>query len=520
MMNYRKLGALAAIFATAAFLPPALPAQEAKTQPLTLKECVVQAIRHNLGVAVQVISARQSESSVTLAGEKFLPSLSFDFFRDRQNASSYSWMDASDVSTTASSSLSGSLNQNLPLGGSLSLGLSGGMNESNSRFQTINPYYSGRLSFQWTQPLLRDFGWGTSRKDILVARNNNDIAGNTLKSALIETVYSVEQAYWELVYQIESFAVQRQSLKLAEDLQEKNRKEVEIGTLAPKEILSSQAEVASRKADILRSEMMVKDSADALRGLLNLDFGPDAGEIVPAETPGFEKTEMSLDDVLALALANRPDLQSSAIGIKNREVDYSFAKNQMLPSLSLSARYWSPGLSGDRILFLDDNPLTGIILGTVAGGSGEALKDALGLKYQNWSIALSLDIPLSTVLTRAAQAQARAGLDLEIARMKEKEQAVVLEVRSAFRAVQTNYERVGAYRVASDLAAQKLAAEESKLKVGLSDSFKVLQYQRDLAASRTAELRALIDYTLALRRLDKATGRNLEQWNIKLADAL
>jgi len=177
-------------------------------------------------------------------------------------------------------------------------------------------------------------------------------------------------------------------------------------------------------------------------------------------------------------------------------------------------------LSGDCILFLDDNPLTGIILGTVSGGSGEALKDALGLKYQNWSIALSLDIPLSTVLTRAAQAQARAGLDLEIARMKEKEQAVVLEVRSAFRAVQTNYERVGAYRVASDLAAQKLAAEESKLKVGLSDSFKVLQYQRDLAASRTAELRALIDYTLALRRLDKATGRNLEQWNIKLADAL
>ena len=116
-----------------------------------------------LGVAVQVISARQSESAVTLAGEKFLPSLSFDFYRDRQNASSYSWMDASDVSTTASSSLSGSLNQNLPFGGSLTLGLSGGMNESNSRFQTVNPYYSGRLSFQLTQPLLRNFRIDSTR---------------------------------------------------------------------------------------------------------------------------------------------------------------------------------------------------------------------------------------------------------------------------------------------------------------------------------------------------------------------
>ncbi len=518
-MRYRKIAVIAAVLAAAVLFPGGLPAREEKPQPLTLKECVVQAIRNNLGVAVQVISARQSESAVTLAGEKFLPSLSFDFYRDRQNSSSYSWMDASDVSTTASRSLSGNLTQNLPLGGSLSLGLSGGMNESNSRFQTVNPYYSGRLSFQWTQPLLRDFGWGTSRKDIIVARNNNDIAANSLKSALIETVFAVEQAYWELVYQIESLAVQRQSLKLAEDLLEKSRKEVEIGTLAPKEILSSQAEVASRKADILRSEMLVKDSADTLRGLLNLDLGAEAGEIVPAETPAFHKVELDYDDVLALAKANRPDLQSSAISQKNREMDYSIAKNQMLPSLNLSAKYWSPGLSGDRILFLDNNPLTGIILGKVSGGSGEALKDALGLLYQNWSIALSLDIPLSTVLTRAAQAQAKAGLDLEAARLKEKEQAVVLEVRSAFRSVQTNYERVGAYRAASDLAEQKLAAEESKLKVGLSESFKVLQYQRDLAASRTAELRALIDYTLALRRLDKATGRNLEQWNITLAEA-
>ncbi|MHB8054506.1 MAG: TolC family protein [Candidatus Aminicenantales bacterium] len=222
---------------------------------------------------------------------------------------------------------------------------------------------------------------------------------------------------------------------------------------------------------------------------------------------------------MAAARAHRPDLQSALISIKNRETDYAFAKNQMLPALNLTAQYWSPGLSGDRILYLDDNPLTGIILGKVAGGSAAAIRDALHLKYQNWSIALSLEIPLSTLLTRAAQAQARAGLDLEVARMKERELAAVLEVRAAFRAVKTDYERVGAYRAASDLAAQKLEAEEAKMKVGLSDSFKVLQYQRDLAASRTAELRALIDYTLSQKQLDKATGASLEKWNIKLTDA-
>lgn len=493
--------------------------EEPAALPLTLQDCVVRAIKHNLGVAVQVISTRQADLDVVQAGEKFLPTLSFDLFRDEQNSSSYSWMDASDVSSTKSGSLSGEIRQNIPLGGSVSLGLSAGNYESNARFQTINPYYSGQMSFNWTQPLLRDFGWGTSRKDIIIARNSGAIAENELTSVLIQTVYAVEQAYWELVYQIRSLEVQRQSLKLAEDLLEKNRKEVAIGTLAPKEILSSQAEVASRRADILQSETRVKDCADALRGLLALDLEGELPGIIPADTPGFAPPEVGLQDALVQARARRPDLRSAGISVKSREIDYAYAKNQMLPSLNLTARYWSPGVSGDRILYLNDNPLSGVILGKIAGGSSEALRDALRLKYENWSLALSLDIPLNTLLTRAAAAQARAGLELETARRKEKEQAAVLEVRAAFRAVQTDYERVGAYRAASDLAARKLEAEESKMKVGLSDSFKVLQYQRDLAASRTAELRALIDYNLSLRKLDKATGATLDKWNITLADA-
>ncbi len=486
---------------------------------LTLDDCIVQAVRRNLGVAVQVIAFHQAGLSVDQAGEKFLPSLSFDFYKDRQNSASYSWMDSSDISSTAARSYSAGLSQNIPFGGSLKLGLGAGQNESNSRFQTINPRYSSRLSFDFTQPLLKDFGWGTSRKDILVSRNNREIAENDLKYTLLQTVYAVEQAYWELVYRIESLGVQRQSLKLAQDLLEKNRKEIEIGTLAPKEILSAQVEVANRKADILQAEMMVKDSTDTLRSLINLSLDKDAGDISPADTPGFAKSGVGLDEALALALTNRPDLQSSAISIKNKEIDYSFAKNQMLPTLNLNAQYWSPGLSGDRILFLDNNPLTGIVLGKVPGGSSDAFRDAFGLQYDNWSVSISLDIPLSSVFTRTAQAQAKAGLDGEVARMKQKKQDAFLEIRAAVRAVETNHERVNARREARELAEQKLQAEEAKLQVGLSSNFYVLNYQRELAAARTAELRALIDYTLSLGQLDKATGTTLDKRNIKLTDA-
>jgi outer membrane protein TolC len=177
---------------------------------------------------------------------------------------------------------------------------------------------------------------------------------------------------------------------------------------------------------------------------------------MPADTPGFVKREVSLDEALAVALKNRPDLQSSALGIKNRELDYSYAKNQMLPQLDLRAQYWSPGLSGDRILYLNDNPLTGIILGKAAGGASQALRDALGFKYSNWSVELTLTIPLSSIFSRAAQAAAKAGLDQQIVLLKQAEQTAFLEIRAAVRAVQTNFERVGARKVARGLAEQKL----------------------------------------------------------------
>lgn len=496
-----------------------LRADQAKPAALTLEDCVVQAVRRNLGVAVQVYSYREADIALTQAGEKFIPSLSFRATKQDQNSASYSWMDASDIMTSKSLYGSASITQQAPLGGNFSVSINADKYDTNSRFSTINPRYDGTLSFSLNQPLLKNFGWQTSRREILVAHNSKDIAENTLKSTLLDTVYSVEQAYWNYVFMIESLKVQRQSLARAEALLDKSRKEIAIGTLAPKEILSSQAEVSSIKADILQAEMSVKDAADTLRGLINAPLDKDLADFLPADTPGFAKRAVSLDEELATALKNRPDLQSSALGIRNKELDYSYAKNQTLPQLDLTAQYMSPGLSGDRIIYQDNNPLTGVILGLVPGGASQALKDAFGFKYNNWTIQLQLTVPLSSIFTRAAVSSAKAMLEQQLLLMKQTEQKAYLEVRSAVRAVETNYERVGARREARELAEQKLEAEEAKLKVGLSNNFFVLNYQRDLSFARTNELRAMIDYTLSLSLLDKATGVSLDKRNIRLTDA-
>jgi outer membrane protein TolC len=97
---------------------------------------------------------------------------------------------------------------------------------------------------------------------------------------------------------------------------------------------------------------------------------------------------------------------------------------------------------------------------------------------------------------------------------------VFLEIRNAIRAVELNYKSVQAYRVARELAERKLQGEEKKLKVGLTTNYLVLWQQRDLANARSAELKSLIDYNLALSALERALGTSLKSKNINIAAIL
>jgi outer membrane protein TolC len=371
-----------------------------------------------------------------------------------------------------------------------------------------------------SQPLLRNFGTIMARREILVARNNLEISAYDLHKSLLDTIYTVEQAYWNLVYSIQNLEVQRQSLQLARDLLAKNERAVEVGQLAPIEVLSAQAEVATREADILQGEMQVKTNEDTLRTLLNLEPGNQAPttQIVPSDRPSYEPRAISLDEALLTAMDNRPDLRSARISLKNTELDLTYARNQLLPGLNLTASYSSPGISGDRLLYLNDNPLSGVVIGSIPGGASDALRDTMNFKYQNWTVGLTLDIPLSNVISRAGYAQARVNMEKALLTLKNQEQQAYLEIRNAVRTAETGYKRVQAYKAARELAEKKYEAETEKLKVGLSTNYTLLQYQRDLANARSAELKAVVDYTVALAALDRALGVSLKKKNMQVQD--
>jgi outer membrane protein TolC len=514
MLKHKKI----ICFFSILFLTAGAWAQK-KEKALSLEDCILKAIENNLNVAVEVLNPELADISVSRAMENFLPSLSFGYSLQNTNSPSISFIEGEEKIQAEYSDYSASIFQRIPTGGEFSISLNSSKNDSNQKFLSINPRYSSTLRFNFTQPLLKNFGFKISRKEIIIAKNNRDISESQFKGVLMDTIYNVESAYWNFVYSIENLKAKRQSLKLAQDLLAKNKREVDVGTLAPIEILSAQTEVASREADILQAEAMVKNNEDLLKTIINLaaeEKGIEA-DILPVDKPAFAQKEVNLEDALLTALQNRPDLQANRIDIKSKKIDLSYARNQLLPDLSVRASYWSPGVSGTQLIYDELDPF-GPPIDTIPGGSSDALKDAFGLKFENWYVGLTLSIPLNSVISRAEYAQARVNLDQAVFRLKNQEQQVFLEIKNAVRGVQTDYKRVHAYRIARELAEKKLDAEEKKLKVGLTTNYVVLQYQRDLADALSAELQAIIDYNLSLARLDKALGTTLKNKNIRFSE--
>lgn len=492
--------------------------QDEDVLPMSLQDCIAKALKDNLNLAIQIYNPEIADMTITQAKEYFMPSFDFALGRRRTDSPSYWWLQGEDSVVSKYGDYSLSFNQQIPTGGNFVISFDNYRTETNEAFQLINPRYGATLQFDFVQPLLRNGGLKMGRKEIIIAEYNLDISQTQFESVVQDTVYTVVEAYWNLLYAVEDLKVKQQSLQLARDLLQKNKKEVEVGKLAPLEVLNAETVVAQREADILAAEVLIKRREDLLKYYLNMsdvqDIKPKS--IVPLDRPDFVKKVISFEEAWRVAQEKRPDLQAKKKTIESNEFKMGVAKNKMLPGLDLSFSYWSPGLSGDRVLYLDDDPFLGIVIGKKPGSARDAIGDALKFQNNNWNIALTLSLPLGNVTTRAEYVKARMELDKSRLEMEDSEKFAMLDVNDAVREVETHIKRVEAYRLARELAQRRLEAEEKKLDVGLTTNYFVLTYQEELANARSTEIKSMLDYILAQARLDRAMGTSLETWNVRL----
>ncbi|HLA77611.1 MAG TPA: TolC family protein [Vicinamibacteria bacterium] len=466
-------------------------AQDRPVLNLSLDEAVKRALEKNLDIAVERSNPEASALSVKAARGVYDPYFTSTLSQTSRSARPGSAFQATDTDSTT---FNFGVAQYVPTGATLSLAFNNSKTDSNALGTTFNPSFDSRLSLNLTQPLLRDLRIDSSRHQIRVAKRNREISDIQFRQTVINTLASVKQLYYDLIFTLDNLEAQRKSLTLAKKLLEENQIKVRVGTMAPLDVVAAESEVASREEGVITAETALADAEDALRRAIFEQSAPEmwALRIVPSDRPSAEQVQVDVEAAIKKALENRTDVVATRKSLENTEASLRLAKSAALPGVNLVASYGTSGLGGTQI-DRGSNPL-GPVIATVPGGYGDAVSEVFGRDYPTWSLGVNVSYPILNRSASAAKAQAQVALDQAQLSLRRLEMQITTEVRSAARSVEANYKRVESTRAARVLQQRRLDAEEKRFAAGMSTNFMVTQAQRDLALAEVSELRAVADY--------------------------
>ncbi len=420
------------------------------------------------------------------------------------------------------------IQQNFATGGSATLSYNNTFSDQNSYLNLFNPVTNAYLDLTFTQPLLQGFGIATNNRPIRVAKNNLRAADIVFKQQVIVTVQTVVQAYWLLVSANEDVEVKRKALALSQHLYSDNQKQVDVGSLAPIEIVRAEAEVASDQQALVTSQTTVLQQETILKNALSRNGLANpavaTAHIVATDHIRIPAQE-NLEPITALfqkALENRPELQQSRIQLENQKILLTGQRNLMLPTLSAFGDVRNTGLAGD--------PNTLPIPGTTApyatnqnpffvGGYGTVAGQIFSRNFPNYSVGLQLSIPLRNRNAQANYATAAVNLHQNELSVQRLINQIHVDVQNALITVGQARAQYSAAVKSRILQEQTLDAEQKKYAVGASTPFLVIQAQRDLANAGGTEVVAEATYIQARLQLDVATGRMLDIYNIEIDEA-
>src|SRR5262245_22163188 len=490
---------------TAAAQAAAQPSSDS-VRRLSIDDAVKLALEQNLGIRIQRIDPQISDVGVAQARAFWAPNLSTSFNRTSQTQQS-----TSAFAGSGSSILNGvfsnqvALNQTLPWGGA-----NYAVTWDNRRITTTNlsatfsPQLTSNLNFQFTQPLLRNFQIDQIRQQVANSRKSRELSDIQLEGVVTQTMRNVRNAYWDLSYAINNLKAQQESLALSQQSLRDNQKRVEIGTMAPIDIVQAQAEVASNEERVIVAEAAIKAAQDNLRALILDPAAADFWNVVfePTDAPAFTAQAIDVNAAVRNALDKRSDLRAAKNSLEQSDINIKYYRNQIKPDVNANVTYITTAAGGTQLSPVTD--LAAIIAGTASRsvigthGYGSVLGDVFQNTYPNWTVGITVGYPLGSNVAQANLARVRLQYEQAQTQLKNLELQVSTQVRNVARNVQTNQQRVQSARASRELQEKKLEAEEKKMAAGMGQTFFVFQAQRDLSLARTAEIQAIADYNKSL----------------------
>ena len=489
---------------------------------LTVGDMVRLMLESNLDVRVNRLSPLESQYVIQSLFGRFEPSLRLGATVTRNTQPSRSQLDGASAPSILNHAYSIGYSQSFAAGTNFGVDFRVNRNSSNSVFSSFNPSYSGTLTYSFSQPLLRNAGRNINLHTIRVAQNNKNLSELQFEAQLADIVTQGELLYWNLVLAQEDIKVRQRSLELAQKTLRDNQRMVEIGTLAPIEVVQAEAEVASREEQLVTTTYNSDQLQDQMKRVIT-QLGDPAlvlAKLNPVEQirrPGPGDL-MPIQEAISYALENRPDMRQLELLSKNDEMSVAFSKNQLLPSFDVFGSYTQSGLGGVETLRsgLGENAIVGV----KQGGLWNAFNQVFGYDFTGYAVGFSVTIPLSNKAAQAEYSRVSTQKQLNEARRTALAQSIAVQVRNAHSQVEMNRVRIQAAEKNLELAQRQLAAEQTKNQRGVSSIRFVLEEQRRVTLAESTAIQALINYTSALVRYEQAIGRTLRRNNVEIQKQL
>lgn len=426
--------------------------------------------------------------------------------------------------------------QGFQTGTNLSVGFNNTHTTTDSPTATYSPSLSSGFQMRITQHLLQGFGFAPNTRFIKIAKNNREISDVAFRLQIITTVDQIQSIYWDLVFAYENVRVQKESLAFADKTLSDTKKQVEIGTLAPIEVVRAQSTVATDQQQLTLALTNLQLQQLLMKNALSrtlVDPRLADAEVIPTSTMQLPQQEpvIPTQDLVTDALSHRAELAEARITLANSEISNKAVRSSLLPTLDLYAYYGGTGIGGNVALppctgtsgpfeacFNPANAAPPFRNGGPVGYGG-ALNQLVDSSAPDKGVGLSLTIPLRNRVAQATQIRSELEYRQSQMRLQQLENQIRIEVRNAQFAVQQNRASVASAQAAVDLGHQSLDAEQKKYALGASTTTLVLQNQSALATAESTLVSAMAAYEKAQLELDRATGLLLDHSGIQISDA-
>ena len=484
--------------------PPAAPVTQIATPQgptvnLTEEEAVARARDRNLTLISERITPQTFDFSnaATRAAYAFNLTSSTGFVNNTQLSTNI--IQGGSQVKTEQQSWSGGISKRMWLGGgNYSVNWTNGRDTTSSTNSNCSPCFSSGMQASFTQPLWRNFKIDNTRAQIRNNEISQDIAEINLSGQEVSILAQVRNAYWELVYARQAVEAAERSLELATKLVGDNRARVEIGTMAPIDVVQAQAEEANRRQQLVTAQATLRNNELALKRLIvsGTDDELWRATIMPTDRPTVTAQAIDLEAAVANALSRRTDLSVTKKNLESADISLATIENETKPELNFVGSLNLNGRAGQGRETRD--PFTDAIIPAPSGSYFDALRHISTFEAPRWSFQLNFSYPLGTSAAQANLSRQKLLRNQTEASLKAAELQIATEVTAAALAVRNSLEALQAATVSRELSEQRLQATQSKFDVGMATNFEVVQAQRDLNDARNSELRQQLNYQRAL----------------------